>query len=320
MLSKMILCAGLCSVVLASQEASAQPTKLRRTVQVISMAQPTQEGQAGNLAGAAGEPAPPPTQPFPLTPAFKAHDLSRRWVEFQMASSFAEEAPAGSSSSAREPASIGTIAAAAPAGTPAVSYIPIPAWMRGGATYSAGITTFAPGCGVGVYRPAGFLTPDAELRRQSYYSMMSNIACQYGIPIGLFDAMIIRESQYKAGVFSPKRAFGLTQLMPDTAAAMGVDRYDTEQNLRGGARYLRQQLDRFGQIHLALAAYNAGPGRVRGGVVPQIAETQSYVENVLLNWRRLAGLGVGPAIAPGAPAISAARSERATRITTVTTY
>src|SRR3546814_6079813 len=85
---------------------------------------------------------------------------------------------------------------------------------------------------------------------------------------------------------SPKNAFGLTQLMPGTAASLGVNRYSVEDNLRGGARYLRQQLDRFGHYHLALAAYNAGPGRVRGGLVPRIAETQAYVDNVIMNWAR----------------------------------
>jgi soluble lytic murein transglycosylase-like protein len=118
---------------------------------------------------------------------------------------------------------------------------------------------------------------------------MANIACQYGIPVGLFDAMIIRESRYNAAIFSPKNAFGLTQLMPGTAAGLGVNRYDVEQNLRGGARYLREQLDRFGHYHLALAAYNAGPGRVRNGSVPRIAETQAYVSSILLNWSKLSG-------------------------------
>src|SRR3546814_10908217 len=71
--------------------------------------------------------------------------------------------------------------------------------------------------------------------------------------------------------------------MPATAAGLGFDRYSVEGNLRGGARYLRQQLDTFGQYHLALAAYNARPGRVRGGLVPRISETPDYVSNVLWN-------------------------------------
>lgn len=119
--------------------------------------------------------------------------------------------------------------------------------------------------------------------------MMSAIACEHGIPTGLFDAMIMRESAYNPLAVSPKRAFGFAQLMPATAAQLGVNAYDPAENMRGGARYLRQQLDRFGQIHLALAAYNAGPGRIRGGLVPRIAETQAYVSDILTNWSRLNG-------------------------------
>ena len=84
-----------------------------------------------------------------------------------------------------------------------------------------------------------------------------------------------------------KQAYGLTQLMPATALGLGVNRYDVEGNLRGGATYLRQQLDRFGHYHLALAAYNAGPGRVKNGRIPRISETQNYVSNILSNWTML---------------------------------
>ena len=171
-----------------------------------------------------------------------------------------------------------------------VSAISVPLWMRAGAVLSGETWRFVPGCASPGYRATGFLSSDAELRRASYYGMMSRIACEYGIPVGLFDAMIIRESGYHPTIVSPKNAFGLTQLMPATAAGLGVDRYSVEGNLRGGARYLRQQLDTFGQYHLALAAYNAGPGRVRGGLVPRIRETQDYVSNVLWNWSRLSGL------------------------------
>ena len=171
-----------------------------------------------------------------------------------------------------------------------VSAISIPTWMRPGSLLSEEMWRFVPGCASFSYRPTGFLRADAELRRASYYGMMSRIACEYGIPVGLFDAMIIRESQYHPTIVSPKNAFGLTQLMPATAAGLGVDRYSVEGNLRGGASYLRQQLDTFGQYHLALAAYNAGPGRVRGGQIPRIRETQDYVGNVLSNWSRLSGL------------------------------
>ncbi|WP_234716230.1 lytic transglycosylase domain-containing protein [Sphingopyxis macrogoltabida] len=179
-----------------------------------------------------------------------------------------------------------------------VSAISVPLWMRPGSVLSGETWGFVPGCTSPGYRPTGFLGSDAELRRASYYGMMSRIACEYGIPVGLFDAMIIRESRYHPTIVSPKNAFGLTQLMPATAAGLGVDRYSVEGNLRGGASYLRQQLDRFGQYHLALAAYNAGPGRVRGGLVPRIRETQDYVVNVLSNWGRLSGVQRQVAILP----------------------
>ncbi|WP_283514563.1 lytic transglycosylase domain-containing protein [Sphingomonas sp. 2R-10] len=147
--------------------------------------------------------------------------------------------------------------------------------------------TFRAGCTPLSYQPSGLLARSAEARRAAYYGMMSAIACEQGIPTGLFDAVIMRESGYNPIATSRANAYGLAQLMPGTAVGLGVNRYDPLENLRGGARYLRQQLDRFGQVHLALAAYNAGPGRVRGGMVPRITETQAYVSNIISNWSRL---------------------------------
>ena len=221
--------------------------------------------------------------PAPSAPeAFRVHDLSRRWVEFQMASSFTKEtAPIGPTGAPLETDQASVVAP--------LSSIAVPAWMRGAPAYSVAAAPYTPGCGAAAYRVTGFLRPDAEARRASYFGTMAQIACEYGIPVGLFDAMIIQESRYQPNIFSPKNAFGLTQLMPGTAAALGVNRYHPEDNLRGGAKYLRQHLDRFGYPHLALAAYNAGPGRVRGGLVPQIAETKGYVDNVLSIWSRVAG-------------------------------
>jgi soluble lytic murein transglycosylase-like protein len=86
--------------------------------------------------------------------------------------------------------------------------------------------------------------------------------------------------------------------MPGTAVGLGVNRYDPLQNMRGGARYLRQQLDRFGQVNLALAAYNAGPSRIRGGLVPRISETQTYVTDIITNWSRLSTTPGSPALLP----------------------
>src|SRR3546814_12626714 len=81
--------------------------------------------------------------------------------------------------------------------------------MRTGAVLSGETWRFVPGCASPGYRATGFLSSDAELRRASYYGMMSRIACEYGIPVGLFDAMIIRESRYHPTIVSPKNALGL---------------------------------------------------------------------------------------------------------------
>jgi hypothetical protein len=235
---------------------------------------------------------------------FRVHDLSRRWVRFQMGSGFAEPgASAMPSSIPSESQSFGVagLTASLPisadrVGSEGTPQIDVPTWMRGGLAFSAAAARYVPGCHASGYRPTGFLGRDAEVRRAGYYGMMSRVACQHGIPVGLFDAMIIRESRYQPWVFSSKRAFGLTQLMPGTAAGLGVNRFSIEDNLQGGARYLRQQLDRFGHPHLALAAYNAGPGRVSGGMVPRIAETQAYVADILRNWGRLTGGLPGPTV------------------------
>ena len=125
----------------------------------------------------------------------------------------------------------------------------------------------------------------AAERRRMIYPLVHQVACEQGLPIGLFDALIMQESRYKHTAISPKGALGLAQLMPGTARQLGSNPYAVIDNLRGGARYLRQQLDRFGRFDLALAAYNAGPGRVaRHGRVPAIAETIGYVRNISANW------------------------------------
>ena len=108
------------------------------------------------------------------------------------------------------------------------------------------------------------------------------IAEEEGVDPDLFIRLIEAESSFQPDVTSTAGAYGLTQLMPGTAAELGVDPTDPIQNLRGGARYLRQQLDRFGDPALALAAYNAGPGRViQYGGIPPFQETQNYVARIL---------------------------------------
>jgi soluble lytic murein transglycosylase-like protein len=104
-----------------------------------------------------------------------------------------------------------------------------------------------------------------------------------GVEAALIKAVVAAESGFNPHAVSRAGARGLMQLMPATAAALGVsDPFDPQANLIGGARYMRRQLDRFGSLPLALAAYNAGPGAVaRYGDVPPYPETQHFVGRVL---------------------------------------
>lgn len=114
-------------------------------------------------------------------------------------------------------------------------------------------------------------------------SLLSQAESKYNLPPGLIAAVADAESSFDNDAESPAGALGIMQLMPDTAAGLGVDPYDKAGNIDGGAKYLRQLLDTFdGDIEKAVAAYNAGPNAVKSyGGIPPYAETQNYVRKVL---------------------------------------
>jgi soluble lytic murein transglycosylase-like protein len=137
---------------------------------------------------------------------------------------------------------------------------------------SAGTATTATGTTLGGGTPSAY---DAQI---------TAAATKYGIDPALLKGLIRQESNFNPNAKSGAGAQGLTQLMPGTAAGLGVtDATDPAQAIDGGAKYLKAQLDRFGgDPSKALAAYNAGPGAVaKYGGIPPYAETQNYVTKVL---------------------------------------
>lgn len=120
--------------------------------------------------------------------------------------------------------------------------------------------------------------PKAELRL-----LIDRYARFFGLAPQLVQAVVQAESGYNVRALSSKGAMGLMQLMPGTAALLGVSNaWDPQQNVRGGTAYLREQLDRFGSVRLAVAAYHAGPNAVKKyNGVPPYPDTEEYVERVL---------------------------------------
>jgi predicted ABC-type ATPase len=114
-------------------------------------------------------------------------------------------------------------------------------------------------------------------------SLIAQAAEKYGIPVNLLHAIAQTESDYNQGAKSEAGAIGMMQLMPDTAAGLGVDPHDLAGNIDGGAKYLREMLDTFdGDVEKAVAAYNAGPNAVNEhGGIPPFKETQDYVNKVM---------------------------------------
>ncbi|WP_417242737.1 lytic transglycosylase domain-containing protein [Celeribacter sp.] len=111
-----------------------------------------------------------------------------------------------------------------------------------------------------------------------WLAVARDTARRHGVPSDLFLRLVQQESGWNPNARSHAGATGLAQLMPGTAQLLGVNINDPEQNLSGGARYLRMMYEKFGNWRLALAAYNAGPQAVeKYGGVPPYKETRNYV-------------------------------------------
>jgi Rod binding domain-containing protein len=133
--------------------------------------------------------------------------------------------------------------------------------------------------------PGGRPALDSAFARvQNYHHIIQRASDKYKVPLNLIYGVIAQESSGNPDVVSRAGAKGLMQLMDETAADLGVrNSFDPEENINGGVRYLKTQLNRFkGNLKLALAAYNAGPSAVtKYGGIPPYAETQDYVRKVI---------------------------------------
>ncbi len=176
---------------------------------------------------------------------------------------------------------LATTAMGASTTSPYASLSPVPGTL--GSTLSAAGTVTPSN-----YPTGSPVTPTAAQTTSGgssqYDSLISQAAARYGLDPAVLHGLIQQESGFNANSRSSAGAAGLTQLMPGTAASLGVsDPLDPAQSIEGGARYLSQMMSQFGgNVTDALAAYNAGPGAVKQyGGVPPYAETQAYVNKVL---------------------------------------
>jgi hypothetical protein len=147
--------------------------------------------------------------------------------------------------------------------------------------------------GLGGGGAAGEASRKGYMAPPEFMPFIAEAAARTGLDPALIMAVMHHESRFNPRAVSKKGAYGLMQLMPKTAASLGVDARDPRQNIIGGSQYLARQIKRFGSMELGLAAYNAGPGSVmKAGGIPSLNETQSYVPGVMTVYHIIQESGV----------------------------
>lgn len=135
---------------------------------------------------------------------------------------------------------------------------------------------------ISIYKQPPMVHICIDTDEKPYKCLVQRLSRKHNVDTKLIRAMIFVESSFNPQAKSKSGAYGLMQLMPLTAKAYGVDRYNIEQNVEGGILHFKKMYDRFGSVELALAAYNAGEGTVaKYASIPPYPETRQYVSKVL---------------------------------------